>query len=323
MTKKQTTKKQKSSNLKPGRLGPVFGAAKMNNLAVSIKRLLPHNMTLRQLFRLLLSMQLVLAVILVVIAVLLSRNQQELNLQQTNHFKSYQLADELRQSSDDLTRLARSYVATGQAKYEQQYWVVVAIRNGQLPRPTEYQRVYWDFYTESGKKPRPDGEVVSLHELMLKQGFSTAEFTKLELAQKYSDDLVKIEKQAMNAVKGLYADAAGNYTVVGQPNQILAMQLMNDDNYNLYKSRIMKPLDDFFVLLDQRTAGEVLDHELKSDTLIKLLEAFVIFIILLFLLSFVIIERQINRREHAELALVDSERKSRALLDLSFGFLGL
>ncbi|HJX31225.1 MAG TPA: hypothetical protein VJ624_05160 [Thermodesulfobacteriota bacterium] len=33
--------------------------------------------------------------------------------------QSYTLADELRQSSDDLTRFARIYVATGDPKYEQ------------------------------------------------------------------------------------------------------------------------------------------------------------------------------------------------------------
>ncbi|QBC43175.1 hypothetical protein C1H71_06145 [Iodobacter fluviatilis] len=55
------------------------------------------------------------------------------------------LADGLRQSSDDLTRLARTYVITGDAKYEKQYWDVLDIRNGKKARPQDYQRIYWDF----------------------------------------------------------------------------------------------------------------------------------------------------------------------------------
>ena len=45
-------------------------------------------------------------------------------------YVSYLLADELRQSSDDLTRLGRTYVITKDPAYEQQYMRILAIRNG-------------------------------------------------------------------------------------------------------------------------------------------------------------------------------------------------
>ena len=60
-------------------------------------------------------------------------------------YQSYLLADMLRQSSDDLTRLARTYVLTGDSRYEQQYWDILAIRNGEKPMPQAYERIYWDF----------------------------------------------------------------------------------------------------------------------------------------------------------------------------------
>ena len=47
-----------------------------------------------------------------------------------NRYHSYLLASELRQSSDDLTRLGRTYVVTGDPSYEQQYNRVLDIRNG-------------------------------------------------------------------------------------------------------------------------------------------------------------------------------------------------
>lgn len=56
-------------------------------------------------------------------------------------YQSYLLADELRQSSDELTRLARTYVATGDDKWEKQYLEVLDIRNGKQARPQHYERI--------------------------------------------------------------------------------------------------------------------------------------------------------------------------------------
>lgn len=52
------------------------------------------------------------------------------------------LANELLQSSEDLTRMARSYVVTGDAKYERYFLEILEIRNGTLPRPDNYLPTY-------------------------------------------------------------------------------------------------------------------------------------------------------------------------------------
>jgi len=53
-----------------------------------------------------------------------------------------QSADMLRQSSDDLTRFARQYVVTGEIKFKEQFHQVLAIRNGEQARPSQYQHIY-------------------------------------------------------------------------------------------------------------------------------------------------------------------------------------
>lgn len=169
-------------------------------------------------------------------------------------YRSYLLASELRQSSDDLTRLGRTYVVTGDPSYEQQYNAILDIRNGKAARPQEYNRIYWDFVAAGQNKPRPDGETVPLQELMKKSGFTEQEFAKLKEAQANSDGLVQLEVKAMNAVKGKFPDAQGNYTVAGQPDMDLARKLVHSKEYHQFKAQIMKPIDDFFVLLDQRTS---------------------------------------------------------------------
>ena len=50
-------------------------------------------------------------------------------------YESYLTADELRQSSDDLTRLGRTYVITNDERYEKMYMDILAIRNGDKARP--------------------------------------------------------------------------------------------------------------------------------------------------------------------------------------------
>src|SRR5262249_26125108 len=76
-------------------------------------------------------------------------------------YKSYMLADNFRQSSDDLTRMVRTYADTGDKSFKDQYQAVIEIRNGTRPRPEEYNRIYWDFVAGGEPKPRPDGPAIS------------------------------------------------------------------------------------------------------------------------------------------------------------------
>jgi methyl-accepting chemotaxis protein len=174
-----------------------------------------------------------------------------------NRFDSYLLADELRQSSEDLTRLARTYAVTGNPAFEEQYNQVVAIRNGDQPRPEAYNRIYWSFIGAGERPPRPSTDAVPLLELMKQAGFTQAEFDLLGEAAARSDGLIALEVEAMSAVKGLFKDAAGNFTVRGEPDMELARTLLHAPQYHKYVAEIMRPIDKFYVLLDQRTSGAI------------------------------------------------------------------
>ncbi|MEP4193048.1 MAG: methyl-accepting chemotaxis protein, partial [Sneathiella sp.] len=174
-----------------------------------------------------------------------------------NRYSSYLLADELRQSSDDLTRLARTYVITGNSKYEKQYFDILDIRNGKRPRPSDYHRIYWDFIAADQTVDRGEDPAVSLADLMKQAGFTETEFKFLGEAQANSDGLVGLEVKAMNAVKGLFDDGSGNYTVKGEPNFKLARDLLHSNEYHSFKADIMHPVDDFFVSLENRTGAAI------------------------------------------------------------------
>lgn len=180
---------------------------------------------------------------------------EELNDVADRRYRSYLLADELRQSSDDLTRLGRTYVVTGNPEFEREYLRILDIRNGKAPRPQDYHRIYWDFVAAGQSQPRPNGETISLQDLMVKAGFTDAEFAKLKEAQANSDGLVELETRAMNAVKGL-PDAQGDSSA-GQPDMETARNLVHGKQYHEFKAQIMKPLDEFFMLVEHRTETEM------------------------------------------------------------------
>jgi methyl-accepting chemotaxis protein len=174
-----------------------------------------------------------------------------------HRYQSYLLADEFRQSSDDLTRLARTFVVTGDPKWESQYNAVLDIRNGKAPRPVENHRIYWDFLAASDEKPRPDGRTISLQDLMREADFSEAEFETLREAQAKSDGLVDLEVLAINAVKGLFRGDGKAFTEKREPDLELARNLLHSPEYHQFKRQIMFPVDKFFVLLDQRTQERI------------------------------------------------------------------
>ncbi|CAN7499682.1 methyl-accepting chemotaxis protein [Bosea sp. LjRoot90] len=170
---------------------------------------------------------------------------------------SYLLADEFRQSSDDLTRLARTFAVTGNPRYEQQYLDVIAMRSGEKARPAEPHRIYWDLVLDNAVRPRGPGETKALLTAMKEAGFTDAEFGKLNQAQSKSDALVNLETRAMNAAKGSFEDGNGRYTVKKEPDLKLARDLLHSADYDRYKADIMKPVDEFFGLVEARTRNLV------------------------------------------------------------------
>ena len=218
--------------------------------------------TLKGLFGMSVAFVAVAAALLLVAIWQVGRANQEVVAANEARYVSAMLADELRQSSDDLTRLARTFVVSGDEKWEHQYFEILDIRNGKAPRPPHYEKIYWDFRAVGDVPARAGTPTqVALLERMKQAGFTTAEFDKLKEAAGNSDDLVRTETIAMNMVKGLYADDKGGFTVKGAPDRAKAAEMMHDLQYHRFKAKIMKPLDEFFMMLDQRTAAAVAASE--------------------------------------------------------------
>jgi len=216
---------------------------------------LGETVTIRRFFQVLYATYYVLFGVVAVIVVLLVKNQKDLTQSQKVRYESYLLAEHLRQSSEDLTRMARTYVTTGDPQFEDYYWHILAIRNGTKPRPENYKDFYWGIIPLDANALGPNAQIVPLQTLMKDKGFTDAEFAKLKEAQDASDDLVRTEEIAMAAMKGFYDDGTGRFTKPGPPDQKMAIRLMFSADYHRHKGSILKPIDVFFAMLDARTAA--------------------------------------------------------------------
>ncbi|MDR1306157.1 MAG: methyl-accepting chemotaxis protein, partial [Treponema sp.] len=170
----------------------------------------------------------------------LSRKITETDNAAADRYYSMLLVDELRGSSEELTRQVRLYAA-GHSEAEAAYNMVLAVRGGQEPRPANSQVA--------------PGEKRVLLNLLQLYGITPEEFSLVEKANALSDSLVNLEVEAMNAVKGIFKDPQGNYTVRGEPDRERSLSLVFSNAYLAEVEKIMAPMDEFQARVTERTGG--------------------------------------------------------------------
>lgn len=201
-----------------------------------------------------LSVTAALIIVMAVALLLLIRSGRQISAAHVLRYESYLLADELRQSSDDLTRMVHLYVATGNPTYKQFYEDILDIREGLKPRPFHYHRIYWDFLLPHGQQPTHEGaSAISLVKLMKQAGFTHEEMRKLEEAKAKSDKLTAVEFEAIKLVDVSSPEK--------ETNRARALEMLTSKSYQQAKAGIMQPIDDFFGMLDERTLAVVKSAE--------------------------------------------------------------
>ncbi len=203
------------------------------------------------------------------------RAEQHLNRANEYRQNAMLLADGLRQSGDELTRFVRTYVVTGDIVYKHLFQHVLDIRNGVKPRPENYWRPYWDLMLPGDPPPRPDGpESISLLDLLRAADFTEEEFGKLAESKANSDALSLLEMEAMALAESTTPNA--------NINQAAARAMLYDNTYHQAKASVMKPIDEFWALMDQRTLAEI--HSAKAQSTVLRYVFVLIGCVLLFML---------------------------------------
>ena len=264
--------------------------------------------------------------ILIILVLSLVNNINELtsttnelkNIEHNRHFMIMK-ADELRQSSDDLSRFANKYVITSKIKYKENYFTTLNIRNGKVQRPKNYDGIYWDLSKGKRDKRHPLTIKTPLKNEMKNLPYIKYEFEKLQTSENNSNDLVNLEVEAFNAMVGLFKDSDGKYTIKDSANQQLAISLMNSQEYDLAKEKIMLPIDDFLESLKQRTNQSIEIYNKRIEELFVVTYMILGFGILLFIIVFFLVYKKIlNPIDWLTNTILDFQKGSTDLKEIVF-----
>ncbi|GAB4183548.1 MAG: hypothetical protein Fur0032_24500 [Terrimicrobiaceae bacterium] len=184
-----------------------------------------------------------------------SSSQLQLDAEQESWRASVQLSEELRNSSDDLTRMARSYAATRDPRYARAFQEILDIQEGLVPRRDDRSRVYWELGNSLGAH-----KAESMLARLYRSGASSEELELLERAKDLSDQLNSLELQAISDVRKL-----GDKQDPARQLQII--QDLYGENYSQAKREIMSTLADVNNLLEERFARRVSDAASKAEKL--------------------------------------------------------
>ncbi len=193
----------------------------------------------------------------VVMFVVYVRAEKRIDFANDARQRSFELAGELSDSSDDLMRMARTYVATGNPVYRRHYQEILDIRDGRKPRPADYRDVEWRLGL-SDVRGGPMEPAVPLLELMRRAGMTPDELALLTLAKARSDELAGTELAAMALVD---AGSPGEQARRGK-----ALEMLHDAAYHRAKAGIMQPIVELRRKVDLRTLLAVHEAEAYATT---------------------------------------------------------
>jgi signal transduction histidine kinase/CheY-like chemotaxis protein/HPt (histidine-containing phosphotransfer) domain-containing protein len=219
----------------------------------------PH-VSLRRLLATLLGVLGVLVAALFVVTTLQLRGANFQAEAENRRTQSFLLADQMRQSSNDLTNMVRLYVSTGDPRYREYYDEILAIRAGTAPRPRDYGSSFWSRVLAEGKGFVSYGRPESLTDQMHAAHFAAPEFAALEASLRASNNLAALERDVMERVgTRIRRGVDGSYfTDIRRDYQRLV-----DARYLREKGVIMAAVDNFIALVDRRTLRDV--DEVRSD----------------------------------------------------------
>lgn len=214
--------------------------------------------SMRQIVAALSLVLILLLALLIALSVAASEAEEGVTSAYARREHAQRLVAELRQGADDLTRLARSFAATGDHEAERQYQAITEIRDGRRPRPEHYERIYWELLDAEGRPPRADSPViVPLGELMQQAGFTRDELNKLAEVRSRSGVLAATELRAMELVRRHTRDRG--QLDAGAREDLLeqARRLLHEPRYELARASMMRPLEALQALLETRTWQDI------------------------------------------------------------------
>ena len=218
-------------------------------------------------------MMLVLVCMIVMVRITINdilENQEKANVCQL-------LANEVRQSSEDLTNACRMYIVSGgDTIHSNEYNDIVGWRSGTAPRPTNLSDELFP------------GETISLIDLLERSGFIKEELDVVETALILSDNLAKTELQAMESVRVGHIVDGPQRAIPGETVQDFAIRIVTSDSYNSVSRQVLHPLDVLIADIAKRMTEEAhqMDRKMFLYQTIMFVAAMLVMVLILIFVVF-------------------------------------
>jgi diguanylate cyclase (GGDEF)-like protein len=181
--------------------------------------------------------QVVLVALMVAALMHLAAAYSALEQSQSRRFEAHQLANELHQSSNELSLMARLYVLKPEPRYARYYAEIARIREGLAPWPQDYDATYWDLRLADPQRTESPGRPAALQHQQRPRAaaLSAREQALLEEARQRSDALMRLEQQAMRLAEKRGASP--------RPTEWReAVDLLHGEAYLRARAEIMAPI---------------------------------------------------------------------------------
>jgi two-component system sensor histidine kinase/response regulator len=230
--------------------------------------------------------------------VMIQQSYNRVVLAQTHRQEAISLAERLKEDTEQLTSLVRTYTSTSEARYLTYYYDILSIREGEKPQPPAYDTVaYWDLVIAGVilHKMPTQGQRFSLSDRMKSLGFSADEFSALSDVNAATNAMKQMEQIAFAATQGLFDPATQQFVSDGEPHLVYANWLVYSKSYNVLKASLSKSVLALGSLVDARTNQVVSSaaHDLERGIL--LVSCSVAFSFLMILIASEVIRRQVLR----------------------------
>ncbi|MCL2557799.1 MAG: methyl-accepting chemotaxis protein [Treponema sp.] len=213
-------------------------------------------MTIKTTSRLINALSLALIIIAVLAQINLAQRIYTVDTLAENRVLITALASELRISVEDLTRHARRFAVTGAEDSAIAYERVIGARAGLDPRPANAMVA--------------PGEARALLDLIREHGVTGDEYAMLQTALNLSNNLSETEIISMNAARGLFRNASGQFTIRGAANSEMAISLVYGDAHQRALNEIFGSITRFEDMLNERT-GRIADESIAAQTVAQVI----------------------------------------------------
>lgn len=227
-------------------------------------------MKIKNLFSVTIVASIIMSVIVFVTILMIVSSNKHLEHALTYELDAYQLANEMSQSSENLTNYIRLYAMTGNASYRAAYNKVLDVRNGKVANDDGVKKAFSDKVAEMGLTKEENNFILKSQEL--------------------SNDLAVLETEVMTFIDNyMIRNPNANLGETGDPEVLRQQARLFSTEYTSHTDAIMEPVADFEKALFARADVEKIDAENQAAAATKLglivLSAFIIFIIVVLIFA--------------------------------------